>query len=197
MTHQEFREQFLMMLAAWAAQRQRLSDEDIRAMAAIYTAALIDVDVEVVKMALLRLVRTSKYMPTVAEFREAIDIELHGVQTTGGEAWGEVMSKMKRYGSHRTPGVEFTFDDPITAQLVKAFGWRDLCASTNPIADRARFIEAYNQISKTTRREAQASDGVVSRILDRTLEPKSLQESIGNALEIVDLRNIEPDDEVQ
>lgn len=42
-------------------------------------------------------------------------------------------------GSYRQP----QFEDPLLAQVVEQLGWQNLCRSTNPVADRARFLDAY------------------------------------------------------
>jgi hypothetical protein len=165
MTREEVREVFQLVLAGWPTQRQRLLDADLRAMTAMYTLGLIDLEYKLVQQALGRLVRTSEWMPTVAAIRDAVGVVAHGRKPTGAEAWGEVVAAMKRYGSHRTPGNEFTFNDPIVARVVRMFGWRDLCASDNAHADRARFIDAYDRISMQERVEAQASPGGVSHVL--------------------------------
>lgn len=153
-----------LILASWSTQRQRMNDDDIRAFTASYAAGLADLDHDLVKGAVGRLVRTSKFLPTVAEIREAAGVLAHGTRTTGAQAWGAVVRALKSCGSHRTPGVDFHFQDPITRELVSSFGWSELCASgtIGHAADRARFIEAYDQIAKSDRVEAQASDGGIS-----------------------------------
>lgn len=165
MTPQESRQVFRLIMAAWTTQRQKLSSEDIETMAAIYTAGLADIDVSLVKAAVQRLVRTSQWLPTIAEIRDACGVVVHGMQKTGGEAWGSVVRAMSEQGGHRTPGQDFVFTDQLTARVVKALGWGELCRSDNRTADRARFIETYEQIAKNERTEAKAQDGAVSKVL--------------------------------
>jgi hypothetical protein len=106
--------------------------------------------------ALATLLQSSPYLPAVADIRRLV-LELErGPVRTGADAWGDVHRAMSRFGSHRTPGLDFHFDDPDVAALVRSFGWRELCASDNAVADRARFIDAYEQSAAQRRREAQA-----------------------------------------
>jgi hypothetical protein len=167
MTPEQTRDVFKMILAGWSTQRQKMSEDDIRGMAAIYTAGLADLEYDVVKQAIQRVVRTEKWLPTIASIREAAGVIVHGTQTTGGEAWGAVVRALRERGSHRTPGVDFFFKDPITARVVSALGWSELCRGSGAAhaADRARFIDTYDQIAQNERTNAHASDGVASKAL--------------------------------
>ena len=159
MTNEQMQGLFRIILAGWASQRQRLTSDDVGEMAKIYAAGLMDLDFDVAKAAVIRIVHTSKFLPTVAEIREAVGIHAYGPRRSGGEAWGSVLKAIREEGQQKIPGVDFVFNDPITARVVRSFGWLDLCASDNAIADRARFIEAYETIAKTERIEAQAAPG--------------------------------------
>lgn len=162
MKAEQTKEIFHLVLGGWPTQRQKMTDEDVGAMATLYALSLADVDFARCKAAVVRLVQTSRMMPSVADIRAELGIVQHGVVRAGAEAWGEVLRAMRTRGSHRSPGVDFEFADPITARVVTALGWLDLCASDNQAADRARFIEAYDQISRTERREAQTLPGATS-----------------------------------
>ena len=59
------------------------------------------------------------------------------------------------------PGQDFTIADPVLAATVKAFGWSALCRGDNPSADRARFIELYDQLAKDRRITTQVSRGAL------------------------------------
>ena len=43
------------------------------------------------------------------------------------------------------------FDNPITTQVVEQLGWRYLCLSENPVADRAHFVQAYQALAERER----------------------------------------------
>lgn len=182
MTGDEFRDVMRLIFSAWASQRARMSPEDAKAMVLAYSVGLDDLDVALVRQAVTRLVRTSEWIPTVAAIRKAVGVVAHGSAPTGGEAWGDVMTAIRRYGSHRTPGIDFEFRDPIVTRIVRAFGWRDLCASDNPHADRARFIETYEQADQNERTEAQATSGGTSKVLLLRDEAEAMIDATRRAL---------------
>lgn len=132
---------------------------------AAYELALDDIDHEHARQAVRLLLQTCKFMPTIAEIREAVVRVRYGDPRPGGDAWGDVVAAMKRYGSYRMPPVDFQFPDAIVAQCVQAMGWRELCQSTNAVADRARFIELYDNWNRTERTRAQIAPGAESRTL--------------------------------
>jgi hypothetical protein len=151
--------------AAYPTQRQRMTNDDVRGMAAAYMAGLLDLDRDRVRAAVDRLVKSSQWIPTIAEIRAAAVDVAHGTRAPGGEAWGRCLALIRRYGSHRWPAVDFEIDDPVLLATIRALGWLDLCASDNAAADRARFIELYDQLAKGERKEAAIAPGATSRAL--------------------------------
>lgn len=151
-----------LLLAAFPGQRSRMAPEDVKAMVAAYHVGLGDLDRGALEQAAARVVRTSKFLPSVAEIREAaVEIQGGNGSPTGAQAWGVVLRKIGRYGMNRAPGVDFTFDDPITAKLVTPATWREICNSENIASDRARFIDAYDQLAARARKDAQAAPGAM------------------------------------
>lgn len=58
-------------------------------------------------------------------------------------------------------GYAWGFPDPLVGKLVRAFGWRDLCLSENAVADRARFIPAYEQEQRREREQARLTPALL------------------------------------
>lgn len=119
----------------------------------IYERMLADLPYPAANAAVERLLATTKFLPSVAEIREAALTVANGEQTAGGEAWGEVQRLIARWGSRRydenwSPPIT----DPVAKNVVRALGWVALCDSENPTADRARFIELYDRLASTHRR---------------------------------------------
>ncbi len=183
MTPREITDVMRFLFACYPSQRAKMQEPDVRAMHAAYSTGLIDLELEQAKAAIARVARTDKWLPTIADIRAACGVIAHGRQRSGAEAWGAVMRAMRVEGQHRAPGRDFTFSDPVTARVVQALGWFDLCASENAIADRARFIDSYEQIAQLERVEARAADGATSPMLptrapipviDRTGAPRTI-----------------------
>lgn len=141
----------------------RLTEQQQTTMVELYISTLADLTYEHCNVALLTLIKTAKFMPTVAEIRGAALELAHGPVRAGGEAWGDVVQALRRYGLQRSPGVDFTFADPVVARCVKALTWGELCRSENVIADRARFVELYDRLASEVRREQQAPELAAAR----------------------------------
>ena len=46
------------------------------------------------------------------------------------------------------------FENPLAEQVVQQLGWRYLCLSENPVADRAHFVQAYQAMAERQRQSA-------------------------------------------
>jgi hypothetical protein len=124
----------------------------------VYERMLADLDYPTANAAVERLLATCRFMPTIAEIRTAcIDLS-HGDRRAGGEAWGECLKAIGRWGYTRSPGKDFSFQDPLVARCVAALGWENLCNSESQMADRARFIELYDQLAIGERRNVTAGE---------------------------------------
>ena len=134
----------------------------------IYERMLRDLDCEQAGAAVQRLLASAKFMPTIAEIREAVLVSERGPKRAGGDAWGDVLAAVHRFGSYRTP----TFTDPTVAHAVAALGWSEICLSENQAADRARFIELYDKLQATERAELQVPADV--RRLPHVREQRAL-----------------------
>jgi hypothetical protein len=137
-----------LILASYPSQRQRMSAKDIHGMYAAYAAGLTDLPFDIVRLGITKLVKTSKWMPTIAEIRGAAVTARDGRAREGAEGWSDALAAVGRYGVNRTPGKDFEFVDKLVDRVVHAIGWRELCLSEFQIADRARFIELYEQLAE-------------------------------------------------
>lgn len=123
----------------------------------VYERFLLDLDPIVADAAIVRLISTCKFLPTIAEIRGMANDVARGPMRSAEEAWGDVVAAIRRFGSYRAP----TFDDPLVAYAVKQLGWRNLCLEgSNDSADRARFCELYERAAAR-----QKQDEVTGRAL--------------------------------
>jgi hypothetical protein len=163
-----------VLIAAFPA--GKITDETV----GVYERMLGDLDYPAANAAVERLLATSKWLPTVAEIREAALTLNTGEIRAGGEAWGEVITAIGRHGRNRLPGKDFQFGDPIVAECVAALKWRELCDSDNQVADRARFVELYDQLAARHRR-SQLSESLPAmqrfRALQAQQQAKRLEEA--------------------
>lgn len=174
-----------VLLIAFPAQGSKLSETQQTQLAEVFADTLGDLSYGQCNAAIRVLIQTRQFMPTVSEIRTAVlDLE-RGPVRSGGDAWGSVLQAMKSKGAHRSPGVDFTFDDPVVAHCVQRLGWRDLCLSENTVADRARFIELYDKLAVEQRREAQSPALAAARERRQLAAGESQTQQVGKLIALV------------
>lgn len=178
MTDDESTKIWACISAGYPAAMARMGDAQARASSAVYRRMLADLDYPTVNAAVEGLIATSKFLPTVAEIREAAASLTAGPVRAGGEAWGDVLMAVRRFGINRRP----EFADPLTAAAVHALGWRELCNSENQTADRARFIELYDQIAHRRRHEYIAAGLPAARQLRELRGPTTVGALLAGAM---------------
>ena len=82
---------------------------------------------------------------TVGELRKTVS----GVPSSY-QAWQEVITQMRDNGGDFGNPV---WSHPLVERAVRTIGWRELRFSENQTADRARFIQCYEQLTERAERE--------------------------------------------
>lgn len=177
-----FAQLLAMLLANYAVETVNFTAARAAALEAAYTAGLRDLSTELLALVVDRAIKTLERLPTPAALRKlALELE-RGPAKAGATAWGEVLKAIQRFGPYRTP----RFDDPLVAQAVEAIGWQTLNQSDyrEAVADRARFIELYDQLAASARATAQAAPALRSARLPpaRTLAEISAGDAAQAAL---------------
>lgn len=119
----------------------------------VYYQTLKDIDPELLKAAALQAIAQvdRKFAPSVGEIRGMVS-EINKIGAglpTSFQAWQEVQKQIvDNGGDYGTP----VWSHPLVEQAVKAIGWRNLRMSEDAVADRARFIQCYEQFA--TRHES-------------------------------------------
>lgn len=148
--------------------------------------ALADLDFHVVENAVWEHISTSVFPPSIAEIREKCTDRLSPMITDWGEAWEEVMKAIRRYGSYREEEAVASLSR-LTAIAVRRMGFKDLCQSENPIADRAHFRQIYEGMAKEERRRTQLPEfvrGDRERMIESNTPPAYLPENAKLQLEV-------------
>lgn len=159
MASEETIKQVLAMLSAeYPEHVNKLSAEQLRNLRDLYTLTLADIGDDDLRAGALRHVNESNWFPKISELRKASAKLANPEHLDPAEAWEQVCKAIPRYGI-TIAGMDGAgippFDDPLTEAVVRQFGWNNLCLSENPIADRARFIEAYErQVARSYQRAA-------------------------------------------
>lgn len=155
----------------------------------LYARALQDVPLDELDAAMVRLMRTSKFFPSVAEILDAVKTTrdvISGKDTGGaGAAWQEAMELVKHVGPYRP----WTYSSPAVERAVKQFGKMELCALETDAVNtaRAQFMRIYNaEADRERQREEvratlkalpgnQAMDLVKRLAESKAMEPKKLR----------------------
>ncbi len=117
----------------------------------LYCDMLADLPYDAAKTAVMKIIKTAKFFPTIAEIREATLRQMPGVNPpTPPEAWANVADQLQQCGTWHTPA----FAHPLIAQAVRTMGWYDLCRSENPMTDRAHFLRIYGDLRDAAWRTA-------------------------------------------
>lgn len=107
---------------------------------------LEDLPCDLATMAVQKYIATNKYPPTIADIRENV-----AEMMTGSSDWSESWEQVTRYISlYGMPNESKAYDamDDHTREAVKRLGWRNLCMSQNPTADRANYRMVYEAVIK-------------------------------------------------
>lgn len=167
MTEPEVRKLLAVMTAALPREWSFLTREQQASTESIYVRMLADLPYPAANAAVEALLATATKMPTIAEVRAATLRVMHGDARPGGDAWGEI----RRLTSYRDEDV-IAGIDLLALYVCDRMGWirrrvlsrggadvRQWCVSLgeNEAADRARFIELYEQLADKQRHEANVS----------------------------------------
>lgn len=119
----------------------------------IYFQTLQDIPSDELKVAVLHCLTEAgrAFAPSIGEIRGAVsDLRRASANVPSVyDAWQEVCREFSLTGSYGAP----SFTSPLIDRVVKNLGWRNLCMSENQVADRARFVQAYEQLLERATRE--------------------------------------------
>jgi len=139
----------------------------------IYQRCIMDLDFESTKAAVLDLVTTEDWLPSIAAIRKAA-LSLAHQLPTAGEAWAEVLDIARDGGFRRGESFKKIYvagqadalaDGETDASLnatagrlldraVAAMGgWPSICMSENEMADRAHFMKIWESLAVKAQKE--------------------------------------------
>ena len=141
------------LLALATANFPSMQEKDMRPTANLWSEMLSDIPFDIAKAALIKVLATARFWPTVAEIREAAAEIINPQLPSPIEAWGEVVQAIKIYGLYRQEeGLNSL--SPITKRVVQNIGWREICLCEQPDIIRGQFRMAYEQYAKREKEEA-------------------------------------------
>lgn len=126
---------------------------------------LQDIPYQVATATLNKWVALEKWSPSIADIRQIASEMVHGETKDWGEAWNEVEMAVRMYGQYRPDEALASLDD-TTRQVVKRLGFKNICISENPQAERANFRMIYEQVVERKTKEEQIPDRLKALIAD-------------------------------
>lgn len=159
------------LIALTAANYPNMQERDLRPTANLWKEMLSDIPFDVAKAAIIKVLSTAKFWPTVAEIREAASQLTNPQILSSAEAWGLVVQANDKYGYYRSiEGMESL--PPMVQMAVKAMGgFREICMSENPGVTRAQFMRMYEQYA--------------AREKEMAVLPESVRELISGAVKLL------------
>lgn len=132
------------LLVVLAASYPKFEVDDLKVQ--VWYEMLGDLDYDVANIAIKKIIMLNTFPPAIAEVRKAA-IEISSPRgLTAAEAWGEVIRAIRDYGYYREKEAMASMS-PITAQVVRYMGWREICLSEEPEILRAHFLKMYDQVA--------------------------------------------------
>lgn len=135
------------------------------AMVDLWFELLGDLDFNLAKIALKKLLLESPYPPAIADIRKQATEILTPAEgrIEPAAAWGEVIRAVHNYGYYR-PIEAMASLSPIAAQVVKYMGWQEICMSEEPSVIRGQFLKMYQQVQEREKKDAILPEKLKSEI---------------------------------
>ena len=109
--------------------------------------SLQDLPADVLNLAVDKWIALNKWPPKVSELRQMVAEILSPMPAGWGEAWETVINAIRNYGIWGEKEAMESMDE-LTRRAVVSMGFKTICMSENPAADRAHFQRIYEQLEK-------------------------------------------------
>jgi len=141
------KKEIINLLGIATANFPNMQERDMKPTAVLWEKALADIPYEVAEKALIKVLSTSKFFPTVSEIREAAVDLTRPRKMDAIEAWELIVQAVRKYGFYREEEALNSLPDDV-AEMARRFTWRELCLNENPDTLRAQFRMAWETQSK-------------------------------------------------
>ncbi len=142
----------IKLLSLTTANFPGMQEKDLKPTLLLWEKMLVDIPYQLAEMALIKVLTTAKFFPTIAEIREAITEITTPDRPSPMEAWEQVRKAIREYGYYREEQALVSLP-PVTRDVVKSLGWKEICLSENPEIIRAQFRQAYEVVSNRQHKE--------------------------------------------
>ena len=143
----------------------------------VYARALSPLEIDDINAAMLKLLRTQKFWPSVSEIFEAAKsirnyIE-NGALPSPPEAWEEVMRLARRWGIYK----KWEYSCPAVEKAAKCFGREALCLMEEKEVNfaRAQFMKIYQDLINRDQEKKETEEILATLSSRRAIEGKVVQ----------------------
>ncbi len=161
------------LLALATANFPAMQDKDMRPTAVLWEKMLADMPYPLAEKALVKVLATAKYFPTVAEIREAAADLTCPQQLTSAEAWGQVMEAIRKFGSYRAAEA-MAWLSPEVATMVRRFDFIEICRSKQIDVIRGQFTRLWESQAKREK-ELAALPAQIKQLISGIAERKLMR----------------------
>jgi hypothetical protein len=166
------RKEIINLLGIATANFPSTQEKDMKPTAVLWEKALSDVPYDIAEAALIKVLSTSRFFPTLADIREAIADITQPRTMDAMEAWGLIGEAIRKFGWYRQKeAMEFLPED--VREMVKQFTWWDLCMNEQPDILRAQFRKAW-EIRSKRKDELRALPSEIRTLLEGTANDMKL-----------------------
>ncbi len=114
---------------------------------------LKDIPYEIAQVGVKKLLAEEEFYPNIAKIRKAC-ASIQGLAATDStEAWGLVKRAISKFGYMRCKEAVESLPFDVVKAISYMGGWKSLCESSNPEADRAHFYRCMDQIKERETRD--------------------------------------------
>jgi hypothetical protein len=168
------RKEIINLLGIATANFPNLQTKDMQPTAVLWEKALKDIDYMTAEKALIKVLSTSRFFPTIADIREAASQITNPRVMDAIEAWGLIVRAIRMFGMYRQKeGLESL---PVDVRaMAERFTWRELCLNENPDTLRAQFRMAWDTQSKRETEMRQIPRNIRGLIEDTAKSMKLLE----------------------
>jgi len=161
------RKEIINLLGIATANFPNMQNKDMQPTAVLWEKSLSDIEYRVAEAALIKVLSTSRFFPTIADIREAVSQLTQPKVMDAMDAWGLVGQAIKRYGYYNEGKAMEMLPEDVRA-MVKQFSWKELCHSENVDTLRAQWRMAWDTQSKRRKELNALPDGIRMMLEDTT-----------------------------
>ena len=159
---------------------------DSKAAISLWYQMLQDIPMQQVEDAAKRYIMEEHFPPTIADIRKRCFTQQAAALPDWEQGWAEWLTAMHKYGYQREDEAIESLS-PITKEVVKCLGWKNLCHSQNLEGDRIAFREVHGRYVQQARENLQLPEQLkVNHYQIPTYDEERLQiEAIQNGMRFI------------